>query len=141
ACLHSYALYPPRQLALTVAFAAFFAIDKGSILSLAIGGFLAMLAGVCDPYAMISVPAAFALGVAAILRERDELGPRVLALVWFFVGVVVGAAALLWLFTRPAGAQGVASMSTGVIGHNAKLLWHECLPWAIGTKVYKPLHV
>src|SRR5262249_386791 len=81
------------------------------------------------------------LAVAAVLRERDELGPRVLALVWFFVGVVVGAAALLWLFTRPAAQQGVASMSTAVIGHNAKLFWHECLPWAIGTKIYKPLHV
>lgn len=141
ACVHSYALYPPRQLALTVAFAAFFAIDKGSIVSLFVGGLLAMLAWVFDPYAMIFVPAAFVLGVAAILRERDELDQRVLALVWFFVGVVVGAAALLWLFTRPAAQQGVASMSASVIGHNAKLLWHECLPWAIGTKIYKPLHV
>ena len=141
ACVHSYALYPPRQLALTVAFAAFFAIDKGSILSLAVGGLLAMLAWVFDPYAMIFVPAAFVLAVAAVLRERDELGKRALALVAFFTGIIAGAAALVWLFTRPAAQQGVASMSTAVIGHNAKLFWHECLPWAIGTKVYKPLHV
>jgi hypothetical protein len=141
ACVHSYALYPPRQLALTVAFAAFFAIDKGSIASLAIGGLLAMLAWVCDPYAMIFVPAAFVLAVAAILRERDELPGRARALVAFFGGVLVGAVALVWLFTRPVAQQGVASMSTSVISHNAKLLWHECLPWAIGTKIYKPLHV
>jgi hypothetical protein len=141
ACVHSYALYPPRQLALTVAFVAFFAIDKGTIASLAIGGLLAMLAWVFDPYAMIFVPAAFVLGVSAILRERDALGPRAKALVAFFGGVIAGAAALVWLFTRPAAQQGVASMSAGVIKHNAKLLWHECLPWAIGTKIYKPLHV
>jgi hypothetical protein len=141
ACVHSYALYPPRQLALTVAFAAFFAVDKGSIVSLLVGGLLAMLAWVFDPYAMIFLPAAFVLAVAAVLRERDELGPRVLALVWFFVGVVAGAVALLWLFTRPGAQQGVASMSTSVIKHNAQLFFHECLPWAIGTKIYKPLHV
>ena len=141
ACVHSYALYPPRQLALTLAFVAFFAIDKGTILSLAIGGLVAMLAWVCDPYAMIFVPAAFVLGVAAVLRERDELGSRARALLAFFGGAITGAAALVWLFTRPAAQQGVASMSTAVIRHNAKLLWHECLPWAIGTKIYKPLHV
>jgi hypothetical protein len=141
ACVHSYALYPPRQLALTVAFAAFFAIDKGTKVTLAIGGLLAMLAWVFDPYAMIFVPAAFVLGVAAILRERDTLGARAVALGSFFGGVIVGSCALVWLFTRPGAQQGVASMSTAVIGHNAKLFWHECLPWAIGTKVYKPLHV
>jgi hypothetical protein len=141
ACVHSYALYPPRQLALTVAFAAFFAIDKGSILSLVIGGLLAMLAWVFDPYAMIFVPAALVLAIAAVLRERDELGSRARALAAFFGGVLVGTFALVWLFTRPAAQQGVASMSASVIGHNAKLLWHECLPWAIGTKIYKPLHV
>ena len=141
ACVHSYALYPPRQLALTVAFAAFFAIDAGTIVSLAIGGLLAMLAWVFDPYAMIFVPAAFVLAIASILRHRDALGPRARALGAFFGGVVLGTAALAWLFTRPQAQSGVASMSAGVLSHNAKLFWHECLPWAIGTKVYKPLHV
>jgi hypothetical protein len=141
ACVHSYALYPPRQLALTVAFAAFFAIDKGSIVSLAIGGLLAMLAWVFDPYAMIFLPAAFVLAIASVLRHRESLGPRARALGAFFAGVALGTVALAWLFTRPQAQQGVSSMSASVISHNAKLLWHECLPWAIGTKIYKPLHV
>ena len=141
ACVHSYALYPPRQLALTVAFAALFAIDAGSILSLALGGVLAMLAWTFDPYAMIFIPAAFVLAIASVLRRRDALGPRVRALGAFFGGVIVGTAALVWLFTRPQAQQGVASMSAAVLSHNAKLFWHECLPWAIGTKIYKPLHV
>jgi hypothetical protein len=141
ACVHSYALYPPRQLALTLAFAAFFAIDAGSVAALAIGGLLAMLAWVCDPYAMIFVPGAFVLAIATTLRKRDELGARIRAIGAFFAGVVVGTWLLAWLFTHPAAQQGVASMSTSVLSHNAKLFFHECLPWAIGTKVYKPLHV
>ena len=141
ACVHSYALYPPRQLALTLAFAAFFAIDRSSILSLAVGGFLAMLAWVADPYAMIFVPAALLLAFVSVLRAREGLGSRARALGAFFGGVTVGTFLLALLFSRPEAQQGVASMSTRVIAHNWKLFVHDCLPWAIGTKIFKPLHV
>ncbi len=141
ACVHSYALYPPRQLALTLAFAAFFAIDAASVVSLAIGGLLAMLAWVADPYAMIFLPAALVLAFVSVMRSRDELGPRARALGAFFGGATLGTVVLALLFSRPEAQHGVTSMSAGVLSHNWKLFAHECLPWAIGTKVYKPLHV
>ncbi len=141
ACVHSYALYPPRQLALTLAFAALFAIDAATITSLALGGFLALFAWVCDPYAMIFVPAALVLAIATVLRSREELAPRARAMGAFFVGAIGGSVLLALLFSHPRAQQGVASMSTSVIGHNAKLFFSECLPWAIGTKIFKPLHV
>lgn len=141
ACVHSYALYPPRQLALTLALAAFFAIDRATVVSLAIGGLLAMLAWVADPYAMIFVPAALVLAFVSVLRARDELGPRARALGAFFGGATVGTFVLALLFSRPEAQHGVVSMSTRVLAHNWKLFVHDCLPWAIGTKVFKPLHV
>ncbi len=141
ACVHSYALYPPRQLALTMAFAAFFAIDRGTALSLALGGLAAMLAWVADPYAMIFAPGALLLAILVVLRTRDEMRSRARAMGAFFAGVCAGAVVLAALFARPGAQQGVTAMTLGVLGHNAKLLVHECLPWAIGTKVFKPLHV
>ncbi len=141
ACIHSYALYPPRQLALTLAFAAFFALDAGTIVSLVLGGFLTLFAWVCDPYALIFVPACFVLAIATVLRTRDKLGPRARAMGAFFVGAVVGAVLLALLFAHPRAQQGVASMSPSVFKHNAHLFVSQCLPWVIGTKIFKPLHV
>jgi hypothetical protein len=138
ACVHSYALYPPRQLALTVAFAAFFAIDGEH---LAVGGLLALLAWVFDPYAMIFVPGALVLAILVVLRSRDTLGPRARAMGAFFGGAIVGAAVLARLLGDRRAQQGVTTMSTSVALHNGKLLVHECLSWAFGTKVFKPLHV
>ena len=140
ACVHSYALYPPRQLALTLAFAGLFAIDAQATAALAAGGALAVLAVVADPYASIFLPAALLLALAAVLRSRDGLGARARAMSAFLAGAALGAAALAWLLARPEARHGVASMSPNVLGHNARLFWHECLPWAIGTKIYKPLH-
>lgn len=140
ACVHSYALYPPRQLALTLAFAAIWAIDGATIASLVFGGLFTMLAWVADPYAMIFVPACFVLAIASVLRARDSLGSRARALGAFFGGAVVGSVLLALLFANPRAQQGVASMSTSVIRHNAHLFFSQCLPWAIGTKIFKPLH-
>jgi len=141
ACVHSYALYPPRQLGLTLAFLAFFAIDRGTTATLAIGGLAALLAWVADPYAMIFVPGALLLAILVVLRTRSELGARARAMAAFFGGVLGGGVVLALLLARPQAQQGVTAMSMGVLAHNAKLLVRECLPWAIGTKVWKPLHV
>jgi hypothetical protein len=140
ACVHSYALYPPRQMSLTLAFAAFFAIDRAGITSLVAGGALAVFAIAADPYAAIFLPAALLLAVIAVMRSRDALGPRAGAMCAFCGGAASGAFFLAELLGRPEAKQGVATMSVHVLRHNAWLLWHECLPWAAGTKIYKPLH-
>ncbi|HEY1957348.1 MAG TPA: hypothetical protein VGH28_17135 [Polyangiaceae bacterium] len=137
ACVHSYALYPPREMSLFLAFAAFLALDSDGLVALAAGGALAVLAVVADPYASIFVPAAFVLGLFAILRAPARLR----AMGAFFGGAALASVALAWLLARPDGKHGVASMGLHVAGHNAKLLWHECLPWAIGTKIFAPVHV
>ena len=83
--VHSYALYPPRQLSLTLAMAAFWALDHAGEREctgrwgqgwLAAGGLLATLAVSADPYPMLLVPligllcAARHVGRACLRAER-----------------------------------------------------------------------
>ena len=158
ACVHSYALYPPRQLALTVAFAAFFAVDRRRPFT---AGLLAMFAWLADPYAMVLVPGVLVRGAFAPRAPPSALvagaphasakggsneppvGPpaKINPVVRLVLGVLVGAVPLAALLLRREAKHGVLSVSLAVLGHNAELLWRECLPWAIGTKVYRPLHV
>jgi hypothetical protein len=153
ACVHSYALYPPRQMSLTLAFFALWALDRcfprrpasggsvdaGGTLALAAGGALAFLAVAADPYAAIFLPAAGLLAWRVVL-SREGRPARVRVSIALGVGGIAGAVPIVMLLARPESKHGVVSMSARVVAHNAKLLWHECLPWAIGAKIYKPLH-
>ncbi len=145
ACVDTYAVSPPRQLALTVAFAAVFFLDGARRAArprawLATGGFAVLFAWLCNPYAMTFLPALGALAALAAITPRE--GARASASRLGAVALGAGAAALplAWLWTRPEARHGVTSMTTRLLAHNARLFWHECLPWAIGTKVYRPLH-
>ncbi len=138
--VHSYALYPPRQTSLTLAVAAFWAIGRATAAArpgawLAAGGALATLAVAADPYPMLLVPLAgfFALLVAwdgGTVRTR---GARLGA---FASGLVVGAVPFVLLRHVPGANPGPLGLTTSMLGHHADLLVRECLPWAIGTKVY-----
>jgi hypothetical protein len=146
ACVHSYALYPPRQLSLTIAFAALLVIDRADGAKrpaawLFGGGLLVMLAWLADPYAVVFLPPATLLAALVVLRARPTFASRAGAGGAFALASLVGAVPLVALWLSPRSRQGVVTMSPSVLGHNARLLWTECLPWAIGTKVYKPLHV
>jgi hypothetical protein len=138
AAVHSYALYPPRQAALTLAFAALWACERAYAARRveawsAAGGFLALLAVYADPYATLFVPAAALLALFGAGRARRAIA--------FGAGALVGTIPVALRMNHPAAKHGVLSMSTDVIGHNATLLWDPCGPWAIGTKVYAPVHM
>ena len=142
ASVHSYALYPPRQAALTLAFAAIFAAERAhhaggnpraAIARSAAAGALALLAVYADPYATLFVPAAVLLVVFAKGWPRRALG--------FAGGALAGAIPVLLRMRHPAAKHGVFSMTTDVVGHNAKLLWDPCGPWAIGAKAWAPTHM
>lgn len=146
ACVHSYALYPPRQLALTIAFASFFVIDRADgarrpVAWLACGGLLVILAWLADPYALVFVAPGALFAALVVLRVRETLAERAAAGGAFALGALLGLVPLVALWRYPRSQHGVVTMSAGVLGHNARLLWSECLPWAIGTKIYRPVHV
>lgn len=139
AAIHSYALYPPRQASLTLAFLALGAIDTAwfgarPLVWLLVGGALTALAPYADPYALLLVPliAWYTLVVAWSLdRRRAALGSAAL-------GAAIGLVPLLLLWRAPQAKHGVVTLSLDVIPKNARLLWEACLPWALGIKTYAP---
>ncbi len=134
--VHSYALYPPRQLSLTLALAAFWAVDRAVDRAgprwIAIGGALATLAVSADPYPMLLLPL---VGLYAVLvawsSDRRREGTAAFA---------IGAAAGLvpfFVVHRLAGAKsGPMGLTLSMLDHHWKLLVDECLPWALSYKVY-----
>jgi hypothetical protein len=141
--VHSYALYPPRQLSLTLVLAAFWAIDGASeggearsrARWLVGGGVLATLAVSADPYPMLLLP--LAVAYAAIVAwdgvDRRATVRRVAALAG---GCAVGLVPFA-IMHRLAGAKsGPMGLTTTMLAHHWTLLVDECLPWALSYKVY-----
>jgi hypothetical protein len=137
ASVHSFALYPPRQASITLALGAMFAVGRASapqrLVWLMLGGLLAGFACYADPYAVLFLPA-ICIYTALELRaaRRPAQGAAVFAT--FFA---VGAAPLWPLRAQAAVPLGTLRATTEVVGRNLELLWSECLPWALGAKVFR----
>lgn len=145
--VHTYALYPPRQLSLTLALAAFFAIDgaaatgnaRAALRRLACGGLLVTLAVSADPYPLVLAPAAALLAVlAARSGNASTLGARAAGerIAAFAAGATCGAIPFFVLHRLAAAKSGPLGLTTDAVRHNWDLLVHECLPWAMSYKVY-----
>ncbi|MBX3186387.1 MAG: hypothetical protein KF819_05195 [Labilithrix sp.] len=149
--VHTYALYPPRQASLTLALAAFWAIDAATFAKrdasgwktrgwLFAGAGCATLAVSADPYPLLLLPllALHALLVAWPAAEIAEATSQ--ARLTRFTAVVLGATVGLLPFVllhRFAGAKsGPMGLSLSMLAHHRKLLVEECLPWALSYKVY-----
>jgi hypothetical protein len=134
--VHSYALYPPRQLSITLALAALWAIDGAGRKTgragswLALGGLLYGLAISADPYPLVLAPIVLGYGLLVSyerpLHRLPQLGVAALAGLLPFV-----------LVHRAAGAKtGPMGLTISALQHNWDLLVRECLPWALSYKVY-----
>jgi len=136
--VHSYALYPPRQLSLTLAMAAFWAIDQAAEREstgrwgqgwLAGGGLLATLAISADPYPTLLLPL---IGLYALLITW----PLVLRASAFAGGAAIGLLPFVMLHRLPGAKSGPMTFTTSMLAHHFRLLADECLPWALSWKVY-----
>ena len=136
--IHSYALYPPRQLSLTLAMAAFWAIDNAGEREstgrwgqgwLAAGGVLATLAVSADPYPLLLLPL---LGLYALLVTW----PYALRVSALLGGAAVGLLPFLVIQRLPGAKSGPMGFTTSMLAHHFRLLVDECLPWALSYKVY-----
>lgn len=148
--VHSYALYPPRQASLTLALAAFWAIDSASKgherarwAWLAGGGALALLAVGADPYPLVLLPAIgiFALMVIAGDAHVARLGTIVKRFGAFAVGAGAGLLPFVELHRLAGAKSGPMGLTADMVGHHWRLLVDECLPWALSYKVYYAHHV
>lgn len=142
--VHSYALYPPRQLSLTLAIAAFWAIFRAAEERahlwprawLAAGGALATLAVSADPYPLVLLPL---VGLFALIIAW----PRIRDVASFAGGALVGILPFAAIHALPRalnGPMGFTFKPTEIARH-FRLLYEECLPWALGYKVYYARHV
>ena len=141
--VHSYALYPPRQVSLTLAMAAFWAIDVAAARVtaaskakwLAAGGLSATLAVSADPYPMLLLPL-IGLYAAMVAWESDGLAARAQRLAAFGAGGVAGLAPFVVIHRLAGAKSGPMGLTTGMLAHHWRLLADECLPWALSYKVY-----
>lgn len=134
--IHTYALYPPRQLSITLAIAALWAIDgavhhrKQPSRWLALGGLLYGLAVSADPYPMVLAPIVLGYGMLVALERPSRRVPP------FGIALLAGLVPFA-LVHRAAGARsGPMGLTTSVLSHNWDLLVRECLPWALSYKVH-----
>ena len=141
--VHSYALYPPRQVSLTLAMTAFWAVDvaashgatRAKAKWLAAGGLAATLAVSADPYPMLLLPL-IGLYAAMVAWDHDGLAAVAKRMAFFAAGCAAGLVPFL-LIHRLAGAKsGPMGLTTGMLAHHYRLLVEECLPWALSYKVY-----
>jgi hypothetical protein len=139
AAVHTYALYPPRQAAITLVFASVWLLDRPSTrpaLRFALGAATAALACFADPYALVFMPSVALLGALAAFDDR---APRALALSRLAVlsaGAALGALPYVALTHSVAATHGQSTFSAGVLAHNLRLLWDECLPWALSARAW-----
>lgn len=157
--VHSYALYPPRQASLTLAMAAFFALDTAAFADrevprerrtrldvsrlrrmpmlawVAAGGLLATLAVGADPYPLLLLPLVSLYAVVVSFQEASaqQRGARVTA---FSVGALVGLVPFWIVHQLPGAKSGPMGFTTTMLSHHWRLLVDECLPWALSYKVY-----
>ncbi|HEY8080068.1 MAG TPA: hypothetical protein VIF62_38320, partial [Labilithrix sp.] len=157
--VHTYALYPPRQFALTLALAAIFVVDGAGLrfheqrdagpvsqgalerrgrFRLAIGGLVATLAVSADPYTFLLVPIAL---LFAVLVSRDEVGVLAVRVGWFVAGALFGLIPFVVLHRLSRASGGQMGLTTEMLGHHFDLLVSDCLPWALSYKVFRATDV
>jgi hypothetical protein len=141
--VHTYALYPPRQASLTIALAAFWALDAaGAVLLregdryakerrarvwLLAGGALSTLAIAADPYPMLLLP--LALGFALLVGGTRRV-------LWAAIGAAAGIVPFIVLHRMAGAKEGPMGLTLAALGHHFDLLVGDCLPWALSYKVY-----
>jgi hypothetical protein len=141
--VHTYALYPPRQASLTLAIAAFWALDgagaaimregdryakeRSARLWLLFGGALSTLAIAADPYPMLLLPLALLFALLAGGTKR---------VLWASIGAAIGIIPFIVLHRLAGAKEGPMGLTLAALGHHFDLLVGECLPWALSYKVY-----
>jgi hypothetical protein len=139
--VHSYALYPPRQVSLTLVLAALWAVDVAAEREdaktkwLGAGGLLTTLAVSADPYPMLLLPIV-GLYAAMIAWDREELAAFAKRVGAFATGCAAGLVPFLVIHRMAGAKSGPMGLTTGMLAHHWRLLVDECLPWALSYKVY-----
>jgi hypothetical protein len=139
--VHTYALHPPRQASLTLAFAGFWAVNRASrsrttLRHFAMGGAFASLACFADPYALVLAPGAALFAILCALDGAPGTSVMLRRAASSVMGAVVGGAPLAWLWTYPGSKHGTTNLTSSVLAHNWDLFATTCLPWGLSYQAW-----
>lgn len=163
ATMHTYILYPPRQLAITLSFVGLWLADGASfaaasggegaigavddrsrryrLLRYAAGAAIGAFACAADPYTLLFLPlwGLWALGIAfdswpGEIGSALRLGARRLAA--GAIGAAIGGVPYLLLLRTPRHTEGTLSLDWADVPRRFALLADECFPALISTRVY-----
>ncbi|MFO0588432.1 MAG: hypothetical protein U0441_12860 [Polyangiaceae bacterium] len=146
--MHTYILYPPRQLALTLAFVGLWIADgaphgrRRPLLRFAIGCGLGTLACGADPYTLLFLPLSglWALlialdtwgvegGGARLVRTAKRLGAGL-------AGALIGAVPYVLFLLQARHTEGTLTLNWADVPRRYGLLVEECFPALVSTRVY-----
>jgi hypothetical protein len=137
--VHTNVLHPPRQAALTLVFVALWLVDgapesRRPALGFGLGALVLGLACFADPISFVFVPA---LALLALLAWRATVPyARRGALASAGLGTQVGLLPDLLLLHTNKSATRVLSVTREVVSRNLQLALEQCLPFALGARVY-----
>jgi hypothetical protein len=137
---HTYALHPPRQTALTLAFAAIYLLDRAASarkeqVPYAVGAGTAALACFADPYALVFAPGLALLALLTGFDGTHSLGRRARRFLAMGAGACIGAIPFVVCRLHPNAEKGPLTLSLDLLRRNWSLLKDPCLPCVLGTKV------
>lgn len=152
--MHTYILYPPRQLSLTLSFvglwladgAAFALKPASAFRRLAGGAALATLACAADPYTLLFLPLwGLWLAFLSVDEWRCASGAREAERLWrtrgrrlavAAGGALVGAIPYGLLLLQPRHTEATLTLDAADVARRAHLLVDACLPALLSTRVY-----
>ncbi|MBP9114169.1 MAG: hypothetical protein KBF88_15260 [Polyangiaceae bacterium] len=129
ACVHGYALYPPRQASLTLVFVSWWLVSRKR---LSTGALVAGLAAFADPLALVFLPST-AL-VLTLSSAESTWRQR-----WHVLGALtIGLVPFMWLRMRPDAKGGALGFELTLdrIVHNGRIFLDSAFPWTTGTKIF-----
>lgn len=139
--INSVILFPPRQWSVTIAFASIWLLDGSAqsrwpAVRLSLGTLCAFLAMAADMLAALFLPGLMLLAFLCAFDGRPDLGTSARRLAGCAVGLLVGAAVIGLILLQPQASTKQAKLSPERLVSNARLLWDQCLPFALGYALY-----
>lgn len=142
--INSVIISPPRQWSITLIFLSIWLLDgasesgRWSLVRFALGVLWAALAVFVDLYALVFMPGIALLALMCLTEGTSERKIWLRRAAACGVGAAIGAAAVVSIrLASPAVAHRILGADFIHIRYRLGLLWHKCLPFSLGYKLFQ----